>query len=45
MRPGTRFLAAQILHLTVIVTVALLGNVSVPPGPNVMLPVDWNTVP
>jgi len=32
-------------HLTVIVTVAVLGSVSVPPGPNVMVPVDWNTVP
>src|SRR5689334_3354735 len=32
-------------YLTVIVTVALLGRVSVPPGPNVMVPVEVNTEP
>src|SRR5262249_51984049 len=32
-------------YLTVIVTVALLGRVSVPPGPKVIVPVEVNTEP
>src|SRR5216683_3939734 len=37
--------AADALQFEVIFTVALFGRVSTPPGPNVMVPVELNTVP
>ena len=37
--------AADAFQFEVIFTVTLFGKVSVPPGPNVMVPVELNTVP